>query len=146
MGHIQGPTPIQFGKIAVNGIITDTVLQRRSKSMDICCYWICGWCWQNKSMFIGSNEDTIFPTIQQDIILHNITFKFHQPMYSIPIKNKQKLYLNYQNDQWHFKGVFKHIFHKHLNNGWFKSLNFRQCLLHQCWTNFIIYTSNFDLS
>ena len=31
--HIQGPTPIQFDNIVTNGIITDTVLQRRSKAM-----------------------------------------------------------------------------------------------------------------
>ena len=33
MGHIQGPTPIQFDNIVTNGIITDTALQRISKSM-----------------------------------------------------------------------------------------------------------------
>ena len=40
MGHIQGPTPIQFDNIFANVIITDTVLQRRSKSMDTNFYWI----------------------------------------------------------------------------------------------------------
>ena len=40
MGHIQGPTPIQFGNIVANSIITDTVVQRRSKSMDIQFYWL----------------------------------------------------------------------------------------------------------
>ena len=40
IGHIQGPTPIQFDNIFANVIITDTVLQRRSKSMDTNFYWI----------------------------------------------------------------------------------------------------------
>ena len=41
MGHIQGPTPIQFDKIFTNGIITDTVAQRIPKAMDMRFYWIC---------------------------------------------------------------------------------------------------------
>ena len=40
MGHIQGPIPIQFDNIFTKGIITDTVVQRRSKCMDRHFYWI----------------------------------------------------------------------------------------------------------
>ena len=40
MGHIQGPKPIQFDNIFGNGIITDTVVQRRSKAMDMRYYWL----------------------------------------------------------------------------------------------------------
>ena len=40
MGHIQGPTPIQFDNIFSNGIITDTVVQHRSKAMDMGFYWL----------------------------------------------------------------------------------------------------------
>ena len=40
MVHIQGPTPIQFDNIVDNSIITDTVVQRRSKAMDMCFYWL----------------------------------------------------------------------------------------------------------
>ena len=40
MGHIQGPTPIQFDNIVANGIIIDTVAQRRSKAMDMRFYWL----------------------------------------------------------------------------------------------------------
>ena len=39
--HIQGPTTIQFGKSFVNGIITDTFVQHRSKAMEVNFYWIC---------------------------------------------------------------------------------------------------------
>ena len=41
MGHIQGLTPIQFDNIVINGIITDTVVQGRSKAMDMHFYWLC---------------------------------------------------------------------------------------------------------
>ena len=44
MGHIQGPTPIQFEKIVANGIITDTVVQRRSKYTDTRFYLLCDRC------------------------------------------------------------------------------------------------------
>ena len=64
---------------------------------------ICAFIWfvvdaeNNNFMFIGSKENKILSTIRQNIILHNITFQFDQPMYSILSKKKQKLYLNYQN-------------------------------------------------
>ena len=35
MGHIQGPTTIQFDNIVAIGIITDTVVQHSSKYMDM---------------------------------------------------------------------------------------------------------------
>ena len=38
MGHIQGPTPIQFDNFVANSIITDTVVQRISKAMDMRFY------------------------------------------------------------------------------------------------------------
>ena len=41
MGHIQGPTPIIFDNIVVNGIIIVTVVQCRSKVMDMRFYCIC---------------------------------------------------------------------------------------------------------
>ena len=40
MGHIQGPTPIQFDNIVANGIIIDTVVQHRYKAMDMRFYWL----------------------------------------------------------------------------------------------------------
>ena len=109
MGHIKGPTPIQFDNIFSNGIITDTVVQRRSK------VWTCAFIGfvidsDKKIMFVGNKENTILPTIHQNIAPQNITFQFDLPMYSIPSK---KLYLNYQG---HCKGVFKHIFHQLLRN------------------------------
>ena len=68
MGHIQGPTPIQFDKIFVNGIITDTIVQYRSNAFigflinaD-----------KKNFMFIEKKENT--PTIHQNITLQNITF------------------------------------------------------------------------
>ena len=48
MGHIQGLTPIQYENIVINGILTDTVLQRRSTAMDMLFYWICDKCRQKK--------------------------------------------------------------------------------------------------
>jgi len=40
MGHKQGPTPIQFDNKCAVGIITDTVVQHRSKAMDMRFYWL----------------------------------------------------------------------------------------------------------
>ncbi len=44
MGHPQGPTPIQFDNKCATGILTDTVVQRRPKAMDMRFYWLhnCG--------------------------------------------------------------------------------------------------------
>ena len=39
MGRKQGPTPIQFDNKCAVGILTDTVVQRRSKAMDMRFYW-----------------------------------------------------------------------------------------------------------
>ena len=44
IGHIQGPTPMQFYNIVTNCIITDTVLQGISKAMDVRFYWLCDQC------------------------------------------------------------------------------------------------------
>ena len=41
MGHIQGPTPIQFDNIVANGTITNTVVQLITKDMYMRFYWIC---------------------------------------------------------------------------------------------------------
>ena len=41
MGHIEGLTPIQFENLVTNSIITDTVVQHRSKAIDIRFYWLC---------------------------------------------------------------------------------------------------------
>ena len=49
MVHIQGPTSIQFDNIVANGIITDIVLQRRSKAMDMRFYWLCDRCRPKKN-------------------------------------------------------------------------------------------------
>ena len=48
MGHIQGPTPIQFYNIFANVIITDTVIQHRYKSMDMHLYWLHDQCQQKQ--------------------------------------------------------------------------------------------------
>jgi hypothetical protein len=40
MGHPQGPTSIQFDNKCATGILTDTVVQRRSKAMDMRFYWL----------------------------------------------------------------------------------------------------------
>ena len=40
MGHKQGPTPIQFDNKCAVSIITDTVVQRRSKATDMRFYWL----------------------------------------------------------------------------------------------------------
>jgi hypothetical protein len=39
-GHPQGPTPIQFDNKCATGILTDTVVQRWSKAMDMRFYWL----------------------------------------------------------------------------------------------------------
>jgi hypothetical protein len=38
--EMQGPTPIQFDKKCASGILTDTVVQPRSKAMDMRFYWL----------------------------------------------------------------------------------------------------------
>jgi hypothetical protein len=40
MGHPQGPTPIQFDNKCATGILTDIVVQRRSKAIDMRFYWL----------------------------------------------------------------------------------------------------------
>ena len=106
--------------------------------MDMHFYWLCDWCQQKNCMFIGRKENTILPTIHQNIILHNFAFQFDQPMYSIPFKNKQKLYLNDQNYQRHCKCTFKHIFHHPLSNRRITNIQCHQCPLCQCWTSSVI--------
>ena len=58
MGHIQGPTPIQFEKVSVNGIITDTVVQHRSKDMDMRFYWLCDRCRQKTILCSSETSKT----------------------------------------------------------------------------------------
>ena len=48
MGHKQGPNPIQFDKKCSVGSITDTVVQHRSKDMDMQFYCILDRQQQNK--------------------------------------------------------------------------------------------------
>ena len=45
---------------------------------------------KNNFMFIGNKENTILPTIHQNIALQKITFQFNLLMYSIPSKTKNK--------------------------------------------------------
>lgn len=40
LGHLQGPTPLQFDNKVAVGIMTDTVKQKRSKAMDMRFYWL----------------------------------------------------------------------------------------------------------
>jgi hypothetical protein len=40
MGHLQGPTPLQFDNKCAVGILNDNVVQRRSKAMDMQFYWL----------------------------------------------------------------------------------------------------------
>jgi len=40
LGHIQGPTPLQFDNKSATGIMNDTVRQKRSKHMDMRFYWL----------------------------------------------------------------------------------------------------------
>ena len=141
MYHIQGQTPIQFENIVVNSIITYTVVQRRYKDMDVHFYLISYWCIKKTiSCSSEASKTWIFPTIHQNIILHNITFQFDQLMYSIPSQNKQKLYLNDQNYQLHCKFVYKHICHKTFNNRQIKNIQCHQYPFQKCWTNrFILH-------
>ena len=99
---------------------------------------------KKNSIFIGNKENTILQTIHQNITPQNITFQFDLLMYSIPPKNKQKLYLNCQNYQRHCRGVFKHIYHKPLNNRCITNIQFHQWLLLQCGTNNVILHNNFS--
>ena len=94
MNHIQGTTPIQFHNIVANGIITETVIQRRSKAMDMRFYWLCDQCLQ-KQFHVhwkqGQQNIEDYPSkhhyTQNDISV--------RPTYALnTIKSKQKLYLN----------------------------------------------------
>ena len=92
MGHIQGPTPIQFDNIVANGIITDTVVQRIYKAMDMRFYWIHDQCPPKNSMFIGNKEKKLLPTIHQRIISQNITSQFDLCMFLMPFKKKKTIF------------------------------------------------------
>ena len=48
MGNTQGPMPIKFDNIVANGIITDTVVQQRSKDTDMRFYWLRDQCRQKQ--------------------------------------------------------------------------------------------------
>jgi hypothetical protein len=40
LGHIQPPTPIQTDNKTANGILTNTIKQKRSKAIDMNFYWL----------------------------------------------------------------------------------------------------------
>ena len=40
MGHLQLPMPIQTDQSTVMGIITNTILLKVTKAMDMCFYWL----------------------------------------------------------------------------------------------------------
>ena len=132
MGHIQGPTPNRFYNI----VTTELGLRLRYNTDPN--QWTCAFIGlfidvdKNNFIFIGKKENTTFPNIHQNITPHNIKNQFNQPMYSILSKNKQKIYLNYQNYQRHCKGVLKNICHQPLRNHWITNLQCHQCLLRQC--------------
>ena len=94
MGHIQGTTPIQFHNIVADGIITEIVIQRRSKAMDMRFYWLCDQCLQ-KYFHVhwkqGQHNIEDYPS-KHHYTQHNTSVR---PTYALnTIKNKQKGYLN----------------------------------------------------
>ena len=56
MSHIQGLTPIKFDNIFTNGIITDTVVQHRSKVIDMRFSWLCNRCRQKNSCSLETRK------------------------------------------------------------------------------------------
>eukprot|EP00957_Ditylum_brightwellii_P172841 13158077-Ditylum_brightwellii.AAC.1 len=40
MGHPQPPTPIMTDNTTANGIVNDTIKQRRSRAIDMRFYWL----------------------------------------------------------------------------------------------------------
>ena len=57
MFHIQGPTLNKFYFYPINGIITDTAVQRRSKATDMHFYWICDQFRQKNHVNWENNND-----------------------------------------------------------------------------------------
>ena len=108
MGHKQEPTPIQFGNKCAVGIITNTVVQRRSKATDIQFYWIQDRQQQNKFHVHckeGKHNLADYPTKHHSKKRHIEV----RPKYVI---NNAKLQI--QNSltkpqQQYCKGVLKHI-------------------------------------
>ena len=138
MGHIQGPTPIQFDNIVSNGIINYTIVSCRSKAMNMHF----DWCWQKEFNFYWKQVKhnlAKYPS-KHHSTKHHISV---QPAY-LPntIKTYIYIYLNDQNYQQHCKGVSKHICHQLLNDSWITDIQYHQCPLRQCWNNNIILHNN----
>ena len=85
MGHVQGQTPIQFDNIFANGIITSTVVQRRSKATDMYFYGFMIDAKKNYNVHWKQGRQNLV-NIYQNITTQNITFQSDLPMYSIPSK------------------------------------------------------------
>ena len=113
MGHIQCPKPIQFYYISANSIITETVVQCRSKSWHMQFYYIHDW-YQQKQFHAHWKQRK--QNIADYLVRHNYTQ--HQiSVQPTSLNNTIQyiyiyIYLNYQNYLRHCKGVFKHILHK----------------------------------
>ena len=92
MGHIQGPKTIQFDYIVANITITDTVVQCRSKAMDIKFYLLCSW-FQQKQFHVNWNQGK--HNLAKNPSKHHST-QHHisvRPTYVINIIKKQNKYL-----------------------------------------------------
>ena len=95
-------------------------------------YWLRDQCRQKKPYSLETRKTQYFRLSIKNLTPQHITFQFDLPMYSIPSKKRQKLYLNYQQ---YYKGVFKQNFHQLLSNHWIKSIQWHQWPLCQYRTN-----------
>jgi hypothetical protein len=73
MGHPQPATPVQTDNACAEGIINDTVKQRRSKAMDMRFYWVRDRARLSHFIGIGKKGTTIVPIILPSIFLLRIT-------------------------------------------------------------------------
>ena len=87
LGHPQGPTPIQLDNKTAVGILTDTMVQKRSKPMDMRFYWLK--CRERQEQFHlywkrGLNNKADYPT-KHHPTKHHITVR---PEYVLNIMTK----------------------------------------------------------
>ena len=102
---MQGPTLIQFDNAVANGIITDTVVQRRSKATDLLFYCL-------RDRFQQKQFHVHWKQVKNN--LADYPSKHHSTQHHISVRPTyvlntiKKIYLNDQNYQRHCKRIQIH--------------------------------------
>ena len=77
MGHLQPPTPIQADNLMPFGIVTNKIIPKATKSMDMQFHWLCN----HNAVFTGSWEKRFLQITGQNTMPPTAT-KVHDPFFS----------------------------------------------------------------